>query len=42
MKLKVARVPNFDVKVEREDDAETGWTTFSAKLSLRGFILTYW
>ena len=40
-KLKVARVPNFDVKVEREDDAETGWTTFSAKLTPRGFILTY-
>ncbi len=40
-KLKVARVPNFDVKVEREADAETGWTTFSAKLTPCGFIMIF-
>ena len=40
-RLKVAKTTGFTTTIEREDDAGTGYTTFSAKFVPRGFVLTY-
>ena len=39
-KIKVSRVPRYARSIERVDDAETGWTTFSLKLKRKGFVLS--